>query len=157
MPAGHQQGHRGRRQRAVLQLVDGDVGGQVVDPVQRLAQREGKRLGRGHPDEQGPGQPRPRGDSHGVDLFRPYSRGRDGPVEGRDHRLQVRPAGHLGHHAAEPRMLIHARGDGIREQVVAADQPDTGLVAGRLDAKYQRGRHHASAFRMTTALTPEGW
>ena len=113
MPAGDQQGDRGRRQRAVLKLVDGDMRGQVIDPVQRLAQREGVRLGRGHPDEQRPGQPRPRGDGHGVDLARPDARGREGPVKGRDHRLQVRPAGHLGHHPAEPRVLVHARRDRV--------------------------------------------
>ncbi len=157
MAAGHEQGHRRRRQRAVFELVDGDVRGQVVDPVQRLAQRERIRLGRGHPDEQGADQPRPRGDGHGVDLLLADASGRDGPVEGRDHGLQVRPAGHLRHHAAEPRVLIHAGGNAVSEQCVTADQPDACLVAGGLDAKHQRRGHHASAFRMTTALAPDGW
>ena len=53
----------GRGQRAVLQLVDGDVGGQVVDPIQRLAQRDGVGLGHGHPDQQRPGQSGPCGDT----------------------------------------------------------------------------------------------
>src|SRR4029077_13036117 len=49
----------------------GAVGGQLVDPVQGLAQREGDRLVRGHPDQQRPGQARSRGDGHGVDLAGP--------------------------------------------------------------------------------------
>ena len=35
MPAGNQQGDDRGRQRAVFQLVDGDVRGQVIDAVQR--------------------------------------------------------------------------------------------------------------------------
>jgi hypothetical protein len=69
----------------------------------------------------------------------------------------VRPAGHLGDHAAEPRVLGHAGGDRVGEQFVAADQPDAGLVAGRLDAQDQRCGHRASSFRMTTAFAPDGW
>ncbi len=60
MPARHQQGDRGNRQRAVLELVHRDVRGQVVDPVQRLAQRGRVGLRRGHPDQQGAGQARAR-------------------------------------------------------------------------------------------------
>jgi hypothetical protein len=141
----------------MFQLVDGDVRGQVVDAVQRLAQRERVRLGRRHPDEQGAGQPGPGGDGHGVDLTRTDARGGERAVEGRDHRLQVRPAGHLGHDAAEPGVLLDAGGDGVGEQLAAADQPDARLVAGGLDAEHQRGGHHASALRMTTPSTPDGW
>jgi len=156
MPARDQQGHRRRRERAVFQLVDGDVRGQVVDPVQRLAEPERVRLRRGHPDQQGSGQPGSCGDGHRVDLAGPDPGGRERTVEGRDHRLQVRPAGHLGHHAAEPRVLVHAGGHGVGEQVVPAHQPDPGLVAGGLDAQYQGQGHQVSAFRMTTASTPDG-
>ena len=41
--------HRQRRlgQRAVLDDVDGDVRGEVVDAVERLAEGDGQRLGRG--------------------------------------------------------------------------------------------------------------
>ena len=145
----------------MFQLVDGDVRGQVVDAVQRLAQRERVRLGRRHPDEQGAGQPGPGGDGHGVDLTRTDARGGERAVEGRDHRLQVRPAGYLGHHAAEPGVLVHAGGDGVGQQFVPADQPDPGLVTGGLDAQYQgkghQGKgHQVSTFRMTTASTPDG-
>jgi hypothetical protein len=43
----------------VLQLVDGDVRGQVVDAVQRLVQRQRVGLGRGEPDQQRAGEPGP--------------------------------------------------------------------------------------------------
>jgi len=156
MAAGDQQGHRRRRQRAVFQLVDGDVRGQVIDSVQRLAEPERVRLGRGHPDQQGAGQPGPRGDGHGVDLAGPDPGGGQRAVESRDHRLQVRPAGHFRHYAAEARVLVHAGGDGVGEQVVAAHQPDPGLVARGLDAQHQGKNHQDRAFRMTTASTPDG-
>src|ERR1700750_639838 len=44
--------------------------------------------------------------------------------------LRVPPRGHLGHSPAEPRVFLHARRDGVGEQVVPADQPDPRLVAG---------------------------
>jgi hypothetical protein len=157
MPAGDQQGHRGGGQRAVFQLVHRDVRGQVIDPVQRLAEPPCVRLGRGHPDQQGAGQPGSRGDGHGIDLIGPDAGGGERTVERGDHRLQVGPAGHLGYHAAEPGVLVHAGGDRVGEQVVAAHEPDPGLVTGGLDAQYQRKSHRASAFRMTTASTPDGW
>ena len=47
-------------QRPVLELVDRDVGGEVVDAVQRLAERERERLGRGDADQQRAGEARAR-------------------------------------------------------------------------------------------------
>ena len=56
MAAGHE--HRDGRlgQRPVLEHVDGDVGGEVVDAVQRHVERQGVRLGRRHADQQRTGQ-----------------------------------------------------------------------------------------------------
>ena len=54
------------------------------------------------------------------------------------HRLEVRPARHLGHDAAEPRVLVDAARDGVDEQGLAAHDADAGLVARRLDAEHQR-------------------
>src|SRR6476660_4926987 len=51
------------------------------------------------------------------------------------------PAGHLGHHSAEPDVLLDTGGDFVREQLVAADDADAGLVAGGLDAQDQRSAH----------------
>ena len=45
---------------AVFELVDGDVGGQVVDAVERHAEAERVGLGRGDADEQRAGQARSR-------------------------------------------------------------------------------------------------
>ena len=58
--AGHQQRDARLGQRAVLELVDRDVRGQVVDAVQRGAERERERLGRGDADQQRAGQARAR-------------------------------------------------------------------------------------------------
>ena len=69
----HRQARLG--QRAVLELVDGDVRGEVVHAVQRLAEAERQRLGRGDPDEQGAGQARSAGDGDRVDVVQPYAGG----------------------------------------------------------------------------------
>ena len=57
------------------------------------------------------------------------------PVHGRDHRLQVRPGGHLRDHAAEAGVLLDRARDRVSEQRPAADDTDPGLVAGRLDSE----------------------
>ena len=62
----HRQARLG--QRAVLELVDGDVGGEVVDAVDRLAEPERQRLGGGDADEQRPGQAGAVGDRDRVDV-----------------------------------------------------------------------------------------
>ena len=66
--AADQQRHARLGQRAVLELVDGDVRGEMVDAVQRLAQPERERLGGRDADQQRAGQPRPGGDGDGVDI-----------------------------------------------------------------------------------------
>ncbi len=75
-----QQRHRRLRQRAVLQLVHADVRGEVVDPVQRLAQRVRVRLRRRDTDQQRTREPGPGGDSDAVQIPRahplPSGRGR---------------------------------------------------------------------------------
>ena len=58
----------GDGQRSVLELVDGDVGREVVDPVQRLAEGERVGLGGRDADQQRAGQPGPGGHRDGVDL-----------------------------------------------------------------------------------------
>ena len=77
------------------------------------------------------------------------------------HRLEVGPAGHLGHHPAEPGVLLDAAGHGVDQQLLAADDPDTGLVAGGLDAEHQGPVvHQLTSFRssrMMWASTSPGW
>ena len=132
-------------------LVDRDVRGQVVDAVQRLAQPDGQGLGRSDADEQGAGQSRPRRHRDRVDLVEPYPGGLTGSLQGRDHRLEVRPAGHLGNDTAEPRVLVHTARHGIGQQGPAADDPDTCLVARRLDAEDERLSHDP------IVLEPQTW
>ena len=151
----------------MFELVHRDVRGQVVDPVQRLAERERIGLGGGHTDQQRAREPWPRGHRERVDLRKPHAREPQGAVHGRHHRLQMRAARHLGDHPAEPRMLVDARGDRVGEQGVAAHDPDAGLVARRLDAEHERPGHRLPAAsgwppcgrrrRITMASAPDGW
>ncbi len=138
MPARDEQRYSRSRERPVLQRVDGDMCGQVVDAVHRFAQGEAIGLGRGDPDELRTSQPRPSGDGDRVHIG-----GRDpgvgaGTVNGRDHRLQVCPGGDLGYDAAEAGVLVDARGDRVGQQPVSGDDPDSGLVAGGFDSEDKR-------------------
>ena len=63
-------------------------------------------------------------------------------VDRRHHGLQVRTAGHLGHDAAEPGVLVDAAGHGVGEQGLAVHDADPGLVARRLDAQHERTASH---------------
>ena len=81
-------------------------------------------------------------------------------MHGWNHRLQVRPRGHLGHDAAEPRVLVDRRRDLVGEQlhparVVDRDDADSGLVAGGLDTQHDRARHRGS-LRIVWASAPLG-
>ena len=107
MPARHQQGQARVGQRAVLELVDRDVGGEVVHAVQGLAQPDRQRLRGGDADEQRTGQPGPGGHGERVDVAGADPGGLAGSLDRGHHRLQVRPRGDLGHHPAEPCVLLH--------------------------------------------------
>jgi hypothetical protein len=122
----------------VFELVDADVRGEVVDAVQRLAQREGVRLGRRDAHQQRARQPRPGRHGDAVEVA-----GRDpgvlqGALDGGDHRLQVRAAGDLRHHPAVTGVVVDAGGDGVGQQGVPPDDADSGLVAGGLDPEDER-------------------
>ena len=143
VPAADQHRHARLGQRAVLELVDGDVGGEVVDAVERLAQPDRQRLGRRDPDEQRAGQAGAVGHRDRVDVAQRDPGVRAGPLDRRHHRLEVRPGGDLGHDAAEAGVLLDAGGDRVGEQGVAAHDADTGLVAGGLDAEHQGLVRHA--------------
>ena len=137
----HRQARLG--QRPVLELVDGDMGGEVVDAVDRLAEPDRQRLRRGDADQQRTGQAGPL-----VTAIASTSSSRMPAVsQARSivghHRLEVGAAGDLGHDAAEARVLVDAAGDGVGEQGVAADDADAGLVAGGLDAEDQGLVHGA--------------
>ncbi len=59
MAAADEQRYGSLVEAAVLELVDRDVGGEVVDAVERLVVRQRQRLGRCDADEQRAGQSRP--------------------------------------------------------------------------------------------------
>jgi hypothetical protein len=139
----------------VLQLVDGDVRRQVVDPIERLAQRQRVRLCRGHADQQRTGQAGPGGHGHRVDVVDRCTGIGQRPVHRRDHRLQMRTGGDLGDDAAEALVLRHRRRQGVGEQGVPADQPDTGLVARRLEPEHERLAHGFSRFITAEAFHHE--
>ena len=138
VPARDEQRQRRLGQRTVLDDVDGDVAGEVVHAVERHAEREGAAPSpTATPTMQRAGQPRARRDRHGVEVAQANARRRAGPLDRRDHRLEVGPARHLGHDPAEPRVLVDAARDGVDEQGLAADDADAGLVARRLDAEHE--------------------
>ena len=60
VPAGDEQCDGRLRQRAVFERVDGDMRGQMIDAVERFAERDGQRLGRRDADQQGAGETRAR-------------------------------------------------------------------------------------------------
>ena len=147
--AGDEQGDARLGQRAVLQQVDGDVTHQVVDPVQRLVERVRERLGGGEPDHQRPHQPGPTGDGDAVQFGQIDVGLGEGTFQGGSDGLQVRSAGHLRHHPAEPGMQVDAGGDLVGQQLMAPDQADAGLVAGGLHAHDQRAAHERPPSRRT--------
>jgi hypothetical protein len=123
---------------------------EVVHAVDRLAEPHRQRLGGSHPDEQRSGETRPVRDGDGVHVVQRDAGLLTGALDGRHHRLEVRPGRHLRHHPSEAGVLVHARRDRVREQGAAADQTDAGLVARGLDAEYQRAHRRS----MTTASEP---
>ena len=136
--AGHQQRHRRLRQRAVLDDVDGDVRGEVVHAVQRHAEGERERLGRGDADEQRAGQPRPGGHRDRVEVARA---GR--PPRGRPARSSGTIASRCARLATSgttpPKRACSSTllATASTSSVLAADDADAGLVAGGLDAEHQ--------------------
>ncbi|OPZ49002.1 MAG: hypothetical protein BWY91_03136 [bacterium ADurb.BinA028] len=141
----------------MLKDIHGDVGGQVVDPIDRLAQPDGQRLRRGNADEQGPGQARACSHSDSIDVAQGHSRIAAGALERGNHGLKVSPRGDLGDDPAKAGMLVDRTGHGVDQQGAPPDDPDPGLVAGRLDPQDERLVVHGSLRRRTRASTSPGW
>ena len=76
-------------QRPVLELVDGDVGGEVVHAVQRLVEPDRQRLRRGDADQQRTGEPGPAVTARASTSVERDPGGRAGALDGRHHRLEV--------------------------------------------------------------------
>jgi hypothetical protein len=84
----------------VLDDVDGDVRREVVDAVDRLAEADRERLGRGDPDEEAPASP-DRRHRDGVEVAQLDSCLTAGALDRRHHGLEVGSARDLGDDAAE--------------------------------------------------------
>ena len=160
VPAAHEQRHGRLGQTAVLQLVDRHVSGEVVDAVDRYAERERERLRGGHAHEQCAGETRACGDGDRVDVGEPHAGGLARALQSRDHRVEVGAARDLGHHAAEARVLVDAACERVADEGRATHQAHAGLVARRLDAEHQGLVGHdatpswARRRRSTTAWRP---
>ncbi len=113
----------------MLKGIHRDMRGQMMDTVERDAERERVRLGRGHADQQGPGKARTSGDRDRVDVAVAQPRLGQCPLDGRNHRLQVCPGCDLRDDPAVARVLVDGRREGVGEQNATADQTHAGLVA----------------------------
>jgi hypothetical protein len=129
---------------SVLQLVDRHMGDEVVDAVERLVVGQRQRLRRRDAHQERAGETGPARDGDGVDVLDAHPRSLVRLLQGRHHRLEVRPAGDLGHHAAESRVQVDARCDRVGQQLGAPDDARTRLVAGRLDSENQGLAHGIS-------------
>ena len=140
VPAGHQQPNA-LRQRAVVVDVGGEMPAEVVDRIERHLPGAGIRLGGGDTHQQGAGQPR--SDGGGDDVGLGDARRVQRAAHGGAQRLQVRARRDLGHHAAEPGMLVDAGRHLVGQQrhgavVGEAGDADSGFVAGALDGQDDR-------------------
>ena len=142
-------------QLTVLQQVDGDVARQVVDAIERLAEVGGEGLGRRQSDDESPHESRSGGDGDAVQLGKiDAGRGACG-LQNWHHRLQVGTRCHLWHHSAEPHVLLHGGGDLVGQQLGAAHDADSGLVARRLDSQDERFRHDSPHVRSCRSARPD--
>ncbi len=134
---GHQQRHT-LGQRSVFVHVGGQMPAQMVDGVERHSPRSRIRFGRSDSHQQRAGQPGPDG---GRDDIGPVQTGaRQRATHGGTKRLQVRPGGDLGDHAAEPDVLVDAGGDLVGQHGhgaigVQARDADTRFVARGFDGQ----------------------
>ena len=134
---------------------------EVIDTVERHAERGGQPLGCADADHERAGQARARRDRDSVDVGKRHASLVARCQNRRLHRLEVGPRRDLGHDAAEARVLVHARCDGVGQQLRAAHDADAGLVTAGLDAEHERrgrcGFVHTGSFIITIASMPSGW
>ena len=130
----------------MLKLVDGDVGGEMVDAVQRLVRAP---IASPWPPRRRPAAPRRargRGDRDRVDVGEARRRrsARARSIVGTIASRWARD-GDLGNDPAETSVLLDRGGHRVGEQGRAADDADAGLVARGLDAEHQGAVAHCSS------------
>ena len=149
MPARDEQGDRRRPQTVdvVGDEVDGDVGGEMVDAVERQPERRGQTLRGAHADHERPGQSGSCGHRDRVEIAEGdpglIARGDD---RGTD-RLDVGAGGDLGDDTAEPDVVVHRRRHRVRQQRAPAHDAHPGLVARGFDAEDEGVAHRLSVPR----------
>ena len=112
----------------MLQLVDHDVGTEVIHAIDRHPQTDRECFRRRNTNEQGTSQTRSCGDGDRVDVSQTEPSIRTCPLDGRDHCIDMCPACHFGDDTAEPRMLVDTGSHRIGQQRRALHDADTGFV-----------------------------
>ena len=159
-----------------VEQVGADVTDEVVDGVERDAERGGEALRRADADHQGPGEARAARHGDRLQLVETHLCGPKRLDERRSERFEVGTGRDLGHDTAVAGVLVHRRGDDVRQEARSAHDPDARLIAARLDPEHEgSGTAHSgpsasidgmtapesagspSSSRMTTASTPSGW
>jgi hypothetical protein len=150
----YQQADHRLRQRSVLQLIDDDVRGQMVHPVDRAIQRRTQGLRRRDTDEERAHESGTRGHGDRIDIAESDTCVRARAFDRGHHRLEMSTTSDLRHDTTEAGLLIHTRRQSIRAQLIANDDADPRLVAGGLDPQ-DHGTGH-SALRRISASEPSG-
>ena len=119
----------------VDELVDAQMADDVVDAVEGLARGESQGLGCGNADRQRSDQARARGDGDRVDVAQRNSRTVERLVQGGNEGLKMRPRGDFGNDAAVTRVFVHRRRGDVGKELPVADDGDSRLVAGSLNAQ----------------------
>ena len=139
----------------VLEQANANVRDQVVNAVEGLAGGDGERLCRGNTHHEGTGQTGTRGHGDGVHFVEGNVRFGECRLEGGNHRIQVGARGDLRNHAAEAHVLLHRGGNGVAQQLRAAHNADSGLVAGGFNAQHEGfASAHSSSFCRAASRRP---
>ena len=126
---------------ALLQPGGVDVSLQVVYAQEGDPQGQGEALGEVGAHQEGAGQARAHGHSHGVQLAGGHVRLGQGTAVDGDHGQDVLPGSHLRDDAPVAGVDLHLGADDAGEETAAVlDDADGGLVAGGLDAQDAHGR-----------------
>ena len=119
---------------------------EVVDAYEGQAFGVGDGLGRVHAHHQRPGESRPMGYAHRVEVVERDVRVRQRPLDDGDDLEQVLAGGDLRHDAAVAGVDVYLRGDGVGEDARAVGHDGRRrLVAGGLDAEDEHSRGAGSA------------
>ncbi len=142
--ARHQQHHDGQLQVGFLEQGGVEVGLEVVHGHEGHVPHQGQRLGRAQPHQQRAHQARADGGAHRVDVVVADPGLDQGAGHHRGERLDVGPAGDLGHDPTEAGVQLDLAADHRRQHLAGVDHHGRGrLVTRRLDAEHPGAAHGA--------------